>query len=294
MVKGDDTTASHAVHATPVAVADDCLVVVHQRNGSVGRCIKLGRFPVRIGRDPHNEVVLEDEGVSRRHARLERRGQRTVIMDVSSKNGTFVNGVELAGVATLKTGDRIAIGSVVFKYLSGADPDTQLHEQIYLSAITDDLTDLYNKKFLTETLGREFSRARRHDRPLSLLVIDIDHFKQVNDSHGHHVGDVTLKAVADLVRSLVRSDDVAARYGGEEIAVLLPEASLTEAAVLAERLRGAIASRVVTFRDISLQVTVSIGCAQLDAGDTSPDSLFIRADEQAYCAKKSGRNCVRW
>jgi two-component system cell cycle response regulator len=155
----DDTAVSDVAQAVQVTVADDCLVVVHQRNGNPGRCIKLVRFPIRIGRELDNEVVLDEDGVSRRQARLERRDLRTVVMDTSSRNGTLLNGVELGGVAELKTGDRIKIGPTVFKYLSGADPDAQLHEQIYLSAITDELTELRNKRFLAEAFSREFSRA---------------------------------------------------------------------------------------------------------------------------------------
>lgn len=294
MAEDEDTAVSDIARPIPVAVIDDCLVVVHQRDGTVGRCIKLARFPFRIGRELDNELVLDEDGVSRRHARLERRDQRTVLMDTSSKNGTLHNDQELVGIAELQTGDRIKIGPTVLKYLNGADPDAILHEQIYLSAVTDELTGLRNKRFFRETFTREFSRAQRYRRSLSILVIDIDHFKNVNDRHGHHIGDITLTAVAGIVGSIVRADDTAARYGGEELVVLLPETDLRGAAVIAERLRNEIASRKVCYRDISLHVTVSIGCAELCAKDADADALFQRADRQVYVAKDDGRNRVRW
>jgi diguanylate cyclase (GGDEF)-like protein len=293
VVPEDDTAVSDITRPIPVEVVDDCLVVVHQRSGIVGQCIRLARFPARIGRDLDNEIVLDEDGVSRRHARLERRGTRTVIMDTASRNGTLVNNVELEGTVELQTGDRIKIGPTVFKYLNGTDPDALLHEQIYRTAITDELTDLRNKRFFAEIFGQEHSRARRHARPLSLLVIDIDHFKAVNDTYGHHVGDVTLKAVADVIRLGVRTDDTAARYGGEEIAVLLPETSLSEAVTLAERLRDRISALDVTYRETSFRVTVSVGCAQLQA-DEGINEFFERADRQTYVAKEAGRNRVRW
>jgi two-component system, cell cycle response regulator len=294
VAQDEDTAVSDIARPIPVAVVDDCLVVVHQRSGPVGRCIKLSRFPVRIGRELDNELVLDEDGVSRRHARLERRGLQTVLMDTSSKNGTLLNDKELDGVAELRTGDRIKIGPTVFKYLSGADPDAELHEQIYLSAITDELTGLRNKRFFGEALAREFSRALRYGRALSLLVIDIDHFKRINDTYGHHVGDVALRSISEVVRSGIRSDDVAARYGGEEIVVLLPETDLVQATAIAERMRSDIAECEVSHRDVSFHVTVSVGCAELRQSDGDSDAFFQHADQQMYAAKNSGRNCVKW
>ncbi len=295
-MSGDDqdTAISDVGREVPAsAAASECLVIVHQREGLTGRCIKLGRFPVRIGRDPNNEVELEDEGVSRRHARLERHGDRTVIMDVGSRNGTLLNDDELDGIVELKTGDRIKIGSTVFKYLSASDLESVLHEQIFANTITDALTDLKNKRFLNDELAREFSRARRYGRVFSILMIDIDHFKRVNDLHGHQIGDITLREVAGRVVSCLRAQDTAVRYGGEEIVVLLPETKLEDAVAAAERIRRAVANHVLSYRDITVQVTVSIGCSQFDPADVSDAELLRRADDRVYAAKEAGRNCVK-
>jgi len=286
---------SDVAQAIPVAPAsDDCLVVVYQREGGAGRCIKLDRLPLRLGRDPDNELVLEDDGVSRRHARIERRSGRVVLMDVGSTNGTLLNDVELSGIVELNTGDRIQVGSTIFKYLSASDLEAALHEQIFSNATTDALTGLRSKRHLTDELGREFSRARRYNRKFSLLMIDIDHFKAVNDRYGHQVGDITLRAVASNVLSCLHSDDLAARYGGEEFVVLLLETKLEDAVVIAERIRQAIAELAISYREARLRVTVSIGCAEYSHDDENEVRLFERADQLMYAAKQAGRNTIRY
>jgi len=247
-----------------------------------------------LGRDPDNELVLADDGASRRHARIERRSGRVVLMDVGSTNGTLLNDAELTGIVELRTGDRIQVGSTIFKYLSASDLEAALHEQIFSNATTDALTGLRSKRHLTDELGREFSRARRYNRKFSLLMIDIDHFKCVNDQYGHQVGDITLRAVASNVLSCLHSDDLAARYGGEEFVVLLQETKLDDAITIAERIRQAVAELTVVYRDARLQVTVSIGCAEYSHADENEVRLFERADQLMYAAKEAGRNAVRW
>jgi len=292
--RDEDTAVSDVAHAVPVAPAsDDCLVVVYQRDGGAGRCIKLDRLPLRLGRDPDNELVLADEGVSRRHARIEKRSDRVVLMDVGSTNGTLLNDAELTGIAELRTGDRIKVGSTIFKYLSASDLEAALHEQIFAIATTDALTGLRNKRHLTDELAREFSRARRYNRTFSILMIDIDHFKEVNDRYGHQVGDVTLRAVASTVLSCLNSEDLAARYGGEEFVVALLETELEDAIATAERIRRAVSELVVSYREASLQVTVSIGCAEYSHADEDEVALFERADQRLYAAKEAGRNAVK-
>ncbi|HET7543202.1 MAG TPA: GGDEF domain-containing protein [Polyangiaceae bacterium] len=293
--RDEDTAVSDVGQAVVAApTSNDCLVVVYQREGGAGRCIKLDRLPLRIGRDPNNELVLADDGVSRRHARIERRSERIVLMDVGSTNGTLLNDAELTGIVELRTGDRIQVGSTIFKYLSASDLEAALHEQIFANVSTDELTGLRSKRHLTDELGREFSRARRYNRNFSLLMIDIDHFKAVNDQHGHQVGDITLRAVASQVLSCLHADDLAARYGGEEFVVLLLETKLEDAVAVAERIRQAVAQLTVSFRDLRLQVTVSIGVAEFSHSDENEIRLFERADQRLYAAKQAGRNAVRW
>ena len=293
--RDEDTAVSDVAQPIPIAAASaDCLVVVHQRTGGAGRCIKLDRLPLRLGRDPDNELVLADDGVSRRHARIERRSDRVVLMDVGSTNGTLLNDAELLGIAELRTGDRIQVGSTIFKYLSASDLEAALHEQIFAIATTDALTGLRSKRHLTDELAREFSRARRYNRKFSILMIDIDHFKQVNDQYGHQVGDVTLRAVASNLLACLHSDDLAARYGGEELVVVLLETKLEDAVATAERIRQAISELIISYREARLRVTVSIGCAEYSHADENEVRLFERADQLMYAAKDAGRNTVKY
>ena len=154
------------------------------------------------------------------------------------------------------------------------------------------LTGAFNRRHIEEVVKREFERADRYGRPLTVAMLDADHFKRVNDSYGHQVGDDVLRELADRCRRTLRSNDVLGRYGGEEFVIVFPETGLDEARVVAERLRGAIAERPVSTGDLSLPVTVSIGLATSSRGQT-PDSLLARADAALYAAKRGGRNLVR-
>ncbi|HEV8551649.1 MAG TPA: GGDEF domain-containing protein, partial [Polyangiaceae bacterium] len=165
---------------------NDCLVIIHRRDGlPLTKRIDLSRPIMRIGRDTTNDVVLEDTEVSRRHARVEARGISWVLMDVGSTNGTFVNDSELDGCVKLKNGDRLKIGSHIFKFLTGDDVESAFHDEIYRLSIIDNLTGIPNRRALRDELAREFSRARRHALPTTFLLLDIDRFKEVNDRFGH-------------------------------------------------------------------------------------------------------------
>lgn len=292
----DQDTAVEEVYqplATPTVRADDCLVQIYRGWGrAAGGRIPLDRPVMRIGRDARNELVLEDDHVSRSHARIESRGKRWVLMDVGSTNGTLLNDRRLEGCVELAPGDRIKIGSSIFKFLSGDDVEAAWHEEIYSSTITDHLTGLPNRRHLDEVFAKEFSRARRHGLPTSLLMLDLDHFKQVNDGWGHLAGDAVLAAVARLVRTEARAEDTVARYGGEELTVLMPQTRLGDALAVAERIRAAVEAQVVYWEGQAIPVTLSIGCAELEPLDAGPEDLLRRADRKLYEAKHSGRNCV--
>lgn len=159
-------------------------------------------------------------------------------------------------------------------------------------ATQDFLTGLLNRRETFRRLDEELQRSRRLAVPFSVLLLDLDHFKQVNDSHGHSAGDLVLQTVASVLRRGVRPYDLCCRHGGEEFLVVLPETALTGAAGIAERLRSDIEQQVISLPDgQTLQVTASIGAAAL-AGDETIDQLIIRADEAMYQAKQGGRNRV--
>ena len=159
-------------------------------------------------------------------------------------------------------------------------------------AMKDTLTGIYNRRHFMMDLESEWKRFRRYGRPLSLLLLDIDHFKSINDRYGHDVGDQVIIAVARLCQTKTRDSDVAARIGGEEFGILLPEADLDEARIAAERLRVAIAEQPVDTSSGPLTVTVSIGAAPAEASAAGVAELMKRADEALYAAKRGGRNRV--
>ena len=271
--------------------AQDCLVVIYSPSSNqLGKRFSLGDGHVRIGRGLENDVVLHSDSVSRRHARIEVRGGGYRVVDMHSTNGTYVND-ELVDDVQLGRGDQIKVGDTILKFLSGADLESQYHETIYRMTIVDGLTGVHNKRYFVEQLDRELSRASRHGRPLTLVICDIDHFKNVNDEFGHLAGDHVLKEVAQLCKCRIRPDDVIARYGGEELAMILPETDLAGGVLIADELRKKIASASFTFEDEDIDVTVSCGVAQLDPGWSSYD--FVKAaDDALYDAKRRGRNRV--
>jgi diguanylate cyclase (GGDEF)-like protein len=177
------------------------------------------------------------------------------------------------------------------KYLSGADAEANYHEEIYRMTIVDGLTQIHNKRYLYEALEREITRARRHDRPLALLLFDIDFFKRINDHYGHLAGDYVLRELADAVKTRIRRDEVFARYGGEEFVIVLPETTLEGARALAESIREKVAEHEFTFQNERIAVTISVGCSVL-VDDEGANDLIRRADEMLYEAKRGGRNRV--
>lgn len=161
-------------------------------------------------------------------------------------------------------------------------------------ATTDGMTELSNRRQFDKALMSEFARYQRYARPLSLLLIDVDHFKAINDRLGHEAGDVVLKAVANLCAGVRRASDAVARIGGEEFAIVLPETDESAALVVAERLRGLIENSLKTFNEQKLNVTVSIGVAAATLSMPSAATLLKQADAALYRAKDSGRNRISW
>ncbi|MBK5969422.1 MULTISPECIES: GGDEF domain-containing protein [Thiorhodovibrio] len=172
--------------------------------------------------------------------------------------------------------------------------NAQAHHHLQHLVVIDPLTGLYNRRFGMARLHEEFQRANRSDSDLSLLMLDIDHFKAVNDDHGHLIGDRVLVEVSQTLKRLSRQGDIVLRYGGEEFLILLPGADGKAARALAERICEAVADQVVETAKLRLQVTISIGLACFPAQDAdSPDELIAAADSALYQAKQAGRNRVQ-
>ena len=265
------------------------LLVLSGRN--VGTVIPLDISEITIGRDPACDVRLGDEGISRRHIRLAASGQEWTVEDMGSTNGTTVNGEKLAGRRELGEGDRILMGHTVLKFVRQAEIDTEYQTKIYEMSVRDPLTRLYNRRFFDDRLRSEVAYARRHRTMLALLMMDLDHFKQINDGHGHLAGDRVLMEVSALLCAQVRSEDILARFGGEEFAVLVRGIPSPGVVVLAERMRTAIEGLRIEGFSRPLDVTISIGAATVRGdGGLSEQGLVDAADRLLYRAKSTGRN----
>ncbi|GEJ58644.1 GGDEF domain-containing protein [Anaeromyxobacter diazotrophicus] len=274
------------------AAGEGCLVVIHApMRRLLGARLPLARREVVLGRDAGCDLVLEAEDVSRRHARVRGEGERHLLEDLGSTNGTFV-GEERVSARELSPGDHVRVGSVILKYLAGGDLEALYHAEVKRLADEDPLTGLVHKGGFAEALRREVSSARRHLHPLALALLDLDHFKRVNDGFGHLAGDQVLRELAALVRPLVRAEQLFARIGGEELALLLPGVPLEKARFFSEKVRGLVEQHAFLFDGARIPLTVSIGVAELSPEDESPEALVRRADERLYQAKEAGRNRV--
>jgi two-component system cell cycle response regulator len=276
--------------ANPVS-SNDCLVIIHSLTETLlGKRIELGEQALVIGRDAETDLRLPSDAVSRRHARVVPSAQGYVLEDLGSTNGTYVNGRRIYA-GRLYRGDQIKIGDCVLKFLTGDDLENQFHETLHRMAMCDGLTGIYNKRYFLRTLEAEIERAGRRKRPLALVLFDVDHFKKINDTYGHLAGDAVLQGIATRASAEVRQTDCFARYGGEEFALLLGDADLESAAVVAEKIRRLVEARPFTFEKLQIPVTSSFGVAALDEG-LDAQGLVQRADERLYAAKRGGRNRV--
>jgi two-component system cell cycle response regulator len=270
-------------------IGDECLVVLY--GGSIGRKYDLYGDEILIGRDPSNHIAIEVDSVSRNHARIVTEGDRRYVEDLDSTNGTYVADHQVTR-GLLRSGDLLRVGDVIFKYLAGQDVEAAYHEEIYRMTISDGLTSIANLRYLQEFLERELARSRRYGRELSVILIDIDHFKAVNDSLGHLCGDFVLRELCQLLSRRVRREELLARYGGEELLLVLPETTLDGAAIYAERLRSMVEAHRFSFEGHTVAVTVSMGVAGFEPNMARPVDLIRVADERLYRAKRSGRNRV--
>jgi diguanylate cyclase (GGDEF)-like protein len=271
---------------------DACLVHIYPTGSVMGTRHLLERGTIILGRGDDCDITVTDCSVSRRHTRFDLDVDGYRATDLGSTNGTFVND-KPARQTPLTDGDYLRVGNCLFRFLAGGNVEAEYHEELYKLAVCDALTGLSNKRYLMDYLQRELSRSSRYGRPLSLILFDIDHFKAINDTMGHLVGDLTLRELAGRLRSEIRGDDLLARYGGEEFAAVLNETDQAAAAELAERLRQAAENHPFSFEGRRYTVTISLGAASTDGTEVlSPQELIGRADERLYRAKNQGRNRV--
>ncbi len=267
-----------------------CLVLIYPAGSDLGKRFELELPEVTIGRGSDTDIQVDRDSVSRKHAKIERNGSQWRVVDLKSTNGTYVNDNPVDS-RLLEDGDLVKIGAAIFKFLTGGNVETAYHEEIYQMTIIDGLTRAHNKRYFLENLERELARCGRNRRPVSLVIFDIDHFKKINDTHGHLTGDHVLKELASRVRGRVRKEEIFARYGGEEFVVLLPEAENRAALEFAEQIRKLVEREAFEFEGDEIAVTISAGVSTV--AEEMPVEGFIKlADENLYRAKRGGRNRV--
>jgi two-component system cell cycle response regulator len=287
-----DTGVTNIVPPEP-SKADRAYLIILAGDG-LGEMHQLIGDEMVIGRAGRASVLLRDDGVSRVHARLRREGDNLVVEDLGSRNGTFVNGNRLSGPMVVRDGDKIHVGHRTVLRLTFHDAlDDAFQKQLRDAAMYDALTHVYSRRYFVDRLEAELQFATRHETPLALILFDLDHLKDVNDSYGHAAGDHVLAELATAVQAHVRAEDLFGRIGGDEFGVLCRGTPLSVAASFAERVRVLVHALRVDVGPKLLRMSVSIGVAAYpELACESPNELVNAADRALYVAKARGRNRV--
>ena len=271
----------------------DRAVLLRMDGVQAGQIIGMEHWPFTVGRHPTNSLRIDEDSISRSHARIVRSGDEYLVEDLGSRNGTFLAGkrvtrAKLEHDSWLQFGPRVS-----FRFSMTDVREERLLRKLYESSTRDALTGVYNRLHFEERLRAEVAYAIRHRTQASLLIIDLDHFKRVNDTYGHPAGDAVLKRACEACARALRTEDVFARFGGEEFAVVLRGIDLKGAARLGERLRQAVSAEVVEHEGNRIQVTLSAGAASIACcRSPSAEELISIADRRLYAAKQAGRNRV--
>jgi diguanylate cyclase (GGDEF)-like protein len=288
-IRLDQTVSDDGPVESPVSEGRPWLIVAYGNDRS--RHIQLQPAPLTIGRGQEADIVLDDDRVSKVHCIVRVTAQGDVeVTDAGSRNGTFVDGNRIERALLLPKSE-LRIGGTVLRMEHKDPAQVRFEEEMFRAAVTDPLTGVPNRRAFEERAAAEVARAQRHGVPVAAVFVDIDHFKQINDTHGHAAGDAVLRDVAQRIASTRRADDVLCRYGGEEFVLLLGYAGLEQAAACGERIRSQVQARPVSVESREVPVTVSVGVSAYRAGDTVA-SLLGRADAALYRAKSAGRNRV--
>jgi two-component system cell cycle response regulator len=289
----DEQTRLFEAPKAPAGGKRDRAYLVVLAGASVGEMYKVEGDKVVIGRGQKAQIRLFDDGISREHAQIVLEGNQIILQDLGSTNGTFCNGLKVDR-RELVDGDKILVGSTtILKFTYHDNLDEMFQRQMYESALRDGLTKAFNKKYFTDRLESEFTFASRHASPLALVLFDIDHFKKVNDTHGHQAGDHVLFEISTLLSSALRAEDVFARYGGEEFAVICRGSDETQAQVVGERMRKAVEGHRFVYEGTLIPVTISVGVAVLpNAAVKDANDIVGFADQALYKSKNGGRNRV--
>lgn len=271
------------------ATRTPCLVVLAGLD--LGATLLLDLPEVLVGRDDECHHQLTDDGISRVHASFNWTGEGYAIKDLESTNGVFVNGTRVT-TCELEEGDKILLGQLtILKYAYQDDLELEYQHRLHESLSRDALTGALNRRALEERLLSEWSFAVRHKASLSLLMLDVDHFKRINDAYGHPMGDEVLRKISEVIASTIRKEDIFGRYGGEEFVVMARGIGHDGAMQLARRIRTVISELRIIVDSERIPVTVSLGVSTEENDyNESHEELLTLADERLYEAKRAGRN----
>jgi two-component system cell cycle response regulator len=278
---------------TSVEPGKACLLQIYPAR-SDSEMMRLTRERTLIGREPSCEISVDDDAISRTHAAVDLLEGRYFLVDLNSTNGTYVDDALLCGRMPLSGGELIRIGGCIMKFMSSMDEEENYHAVVHELMTRDALTNAFNRSYLIPVIDKELELCRKQNGQLSLILLDIDYFKNINDQYGHLVGDEVLRIFCERVRGELRTSDLLTRFGGEEFIVACCRTPLQDAGRIAERIRLAIASVPFQTHGGNINVTCSLGVSTSDGVElASCDQMVSAADALLYDAKKSGRNRVR-
>jgi len=286
-------------HTTDPEILNDSMTVrdrpllLRMDGTEAGQVHSIDQDSIQIGRHPTTNITVVDAGVSRVHARIFCIDGEYHVEDLGSRNGTFVEGNRVEQ-SRLEDGQSVRLGPrVTYRFAVLDEKQEHLLRQLYESSKRDALTGIFNRKHFEERLKSEIAYAHRHATPLGLVLFDLDFFKKVNDTHGHPGGDAVLRHVTAVVSQKLRTEDLFARVGGEEFAVIVRGSRPHQAARVGERIRVAVATTPAHFEGEQIPVSISVGCATTECtGSFAEQALVELADQRLYRAKQSGRNRV--
>lgn len=280
--------------ARPEAAGRNRASITVLTGDGLGRVVRLEKTGIVCGSGADADLQLPDASVSSRHARFFLADQQAYVADLGSASGTFVRGARVVAPLRLSHGDHVQLGPnrvLGYSMRDAAEEDAAI--ELYDSAVRDPTSGAFNRRHFDERLELELSRAARTGSPLSLLLLDVDDFKVVNDTHGHLVGDLVLKVLASSIARLLRPSDALFRYGGDELVVLCRDTTLRNALILAGRIRRSVERLPMSFANNDFRISVSAGVAVTTGADRSAGSLLAAADRAMYQAKAKLRTGTR-
>ena len=276
----------------PAAPRDRCTLIMVEGN-TPGETVPVRQARITLGRGSQADLQIDDPALSRLHAEVVQREGKWFVRDLGSTNGTWVGPDRVKGLRQLADGDRVKLGkSTTYRVALQDASEQKTTWDLYQSSVTDPLTRLNNRRHLDERLDGEFAYSQRHESPLSFLLIDVDHFKRINDTLGHPAGDAVLRVLGASLKRMTRTEDVVARYGGEEFAIVARGIDTANAMILGERVRKMVDGLKIPWDGDTIRVTVSVGIATNHASKLyrDLDRFVAAADKALYRAKHGGRN----